>query len=157
VRIELSGTQLVAAPIELTWRNLIDHDFIAAVAPGIESVGMIDDEHFRAIAALGVGSMSLRFALQLRLHDLQPLASVRMSVKGSAPGSAMRAEASASIVSTSSTTTRLDWTVASDVHGTVAGVGARLLQSTARKMTESFWRKFAERTAETAREAAPPA
>ncbi len=156
MRIELSGTQQVAAPVEVTWRNLIDHDFIAAVAPGIESVEMIDDEHFRAIAALGVGSMSLRFALQLRLHDLEPPARVRMSVKGSAPGSAMRAEANASIAPTGPVTTQLDWTVASDVHGTVAGVGARLLQSTARKMTETFWRKFAERTAATAREAAPP-
>ena len=156
MRIELSGTQIVAAPLEPTWRNLVDHDFIAAVAPGIESVEMIDGEHFHAIAALGVGSMSLRFALQLRLHDLVPPASVRMSVKGSAPGSAMRAEASASIAPTGPATTRLDWTVASDVHGTVAGVGARLLQSTARKMTETFWRKFAERTAETARAAAPP-
>jgi uncharacterized protein len=157
VRIELSGTQQVDAPIDLTWRNLIDHDFIAAAAPGIESVEMIDDEHFRAIAALGVGSMSLRFALQLRLHDLVPPSSVRISVKGTSPGSAMRAEASASIAPTGPATTRLEWTVASDVHGTVAGVGARLLQGTARRMTETFWRKFAERTAQTAGEAAPPA
>jgi carbon monoxide dehydrogenase subunit G len=35
------------------------------------------------------------------------------------------------------------------VRGTVASVGGRLLKGTAKKLTESFWEKFAERVAKT--------
>lgn len=156
MRLELSGTQDIDAPAEAVWRSLLDHELIAAAAPGVESAEAIDDTHFRAVAALGVGSISLRFSLQVELHDIEPPERLRMSVKGAAPGSAMRAEAGASVAALGATTSRLDWTVASDVHGTAAGVGARMLQSTARKMTESFWRNFAERAATAAREPAPP-
>jgi carbon monoxide dehydrogenase subunit G len=40
---------------------------------------------------------------------------------------------------------RLNWAADSDVSGTVASVGARLLEGTARKLTEEFWTDFARR------------
>ena len=43
---------------------------------------------------------------------------------------------------------RLRWDATSEVRGTVASVGARLLKGTAKQLTESFWRKFAARVAE---------
>jgi hypothetical protein len=41
--------------------------------------------------------------------------------------------------------TRLNWSATSDVSGTVASVGARLLEGTARRLTEQFWTDFARR------------
>ena len=38
--------------------------------------------------------------------------------------------------------------VQTDVHGNVAGTGARLLQGTARKLTVEFWETFARRAAD---------
>jgi carbon monoxide dehydrogenase subunit G len=40
---------------------------------------------------------------------------------------------------------RLNWAADSEVSGTVASVGARLLEGTARKLTEEFWTDFARR------------
>src|SRR5256885_11872385 len=45
---------------------------------------------------------------------------------------------------------RLKWSASSEVRGTVASVGARLLKGTAQKLTESFWDKFAARVGEAA-------
>ncbi len=148
MRLELSGTQEIAAPAEVIWQHLLDYEFIAAAAPGVESAELIDPEHFHVIASLGVGSIRLRFALQVELFDVQPPSHLRMSVKGSAPGSALRAEAGASIASAGPLASTVAWTIASDVHGNVAGTGARLLQGTARKLTIEFWENFATRAAE---------
>jgi carbon monoxide dehydrogenase subunit G len=156
MRLELSGTQAIAAPAEIVWRHLSDHEFIAAAAPGVESAQRIDAEHFKVIASLGVGSIRLRFALQVELFDIEPTAKLRMAVKGSAPGSAMRAEAGASIASDGPLASIVEWTIASDVHGNIAGTGARLLQGTARKLTVEFWENFAKRAAETCLAAAEP-
>jgi len=156
VRVELSGTQVINAPAETVWAHLLDHKFVAESAPGVESVEAIDAERFRVVAALGVGSIKLRFALQVELSDIEPPSRLRISVKGNAPGSAMRAEATASLVASGPNASSLDWTIASDVHGTIAGVGARLLQATARKLTQTFWKKFAKRTAAAAKKGKTP-
>lgn len=148
MRLELSGTQDIAAPAEAVWRHILDHEFIGAAAPGVEHVELMDPEHFRVTASLGVGSIRLRFALQVELFDVDPPSRLRMTVKGSAPGSAMRAEAGALIRSDGPSASSVEWTIASDVHGTIASTGARVLQGTARKLTLEFWKNFARRAEE---------
>jgi carbon monoxide dehydrogenase subunit G len=144
VRLETSGVQEIDAPVAVVWSNLIDPSFIAAAAAGVESVEPIDATQFRVVALLGVGSISLRFTLHVQLHDVDPPAGVRMSVQGAAPGSAMRVEAGATLAPTGAGATRLAWTVASDVHGKIVSIGARMLQGTMRRKIEAFWTQFAE-------------
>jgi carbon monoxide dehydrogenase subunit G len=144
VRLETSGVQEIDAPVAVVWSNLIDPSFIAAAAAGVESVEPIDATQFRVVALLGVGSISLRFTLHVQLHDVDPPAGVRMSVQGAAPGSAMRVEAGATLAPTGAGATRLVWTVASDVHGKIVSIGARMLQGTMRRKIEGFWTQFAE-------------
>jgi len=144
VRLETSGVQEIDAPTAVVWSNLTDPAFVAAAAAGVESVEPVDAEHFRVVALLGVGSISLRFTLHVQLHDVDPLVGLRMSVQGAAPGSAMRVEAGATLAPLEGGATRLAWTVTSDVHGTIAGIGARMLQGTMRRKIEAFWTQFAE-------------
>jgi carbon monoxide dehydrogenase subunit G len=147
VRLETTGVQEIDAPVAVVWSNLTDPAFVAAAAAGVESVEVVDAEHYRVVAMLGVGSISLRFTLHVQLHDIDPLAALRMSVQGAATGSAMRVEASATLASTEASATRLQWRVASDVHGKIVSIGARMLQGTMRRKIESFWTQFAENCA----------
>ena len=144
MRLETSGVQEIEAPAAVVWSNLTDPAFVAAAAAGVESVEPVDATQYRVIAFLGVGSISLRFTLHVQLHDVDPLAGLRMSVQGAAPGSAMRVEAGATLTSSDVGPTRLAWTVASDVHGKIVSIGARMLQGTMRRKIESFWTQFAE-------------
>ena len=41
--------------------------------------------------------------------------------------------------------TRLNWSATSEMSGTVANVGGRLLEGVARRLTEQFWTDFARR------------
>jgi carbon monoxide dehydrogenase subunit G len=68
-----------------------------------------------------------------------------MLVRGATPGSALSAESSVSLAPEGDSATMLDWQVGADIRGTVASTGARLLQGTARNLTEKFWTTFAKR------------
>ncbi|MBW8771204.1 MAG: carbon monoxide dehydrogenase subunit G [Gemmatimonadetes bacterium] len=144
MRLETSGVHEIDAPVAAVWSNLNDPTFVAAAAAGVESVEPIDATQYRVVALLGVGSISLRFTLHVQLHDIEPLVGLRMSVQGAAPGSAMRVEAAATLTSNDLGATRLAWTVASDVHGKIVSIGARMLQGAMRRRIEAFWTQFAE-------------
>lgn len=145
MRLGFAGALEIAAPQDRVWARLLDHEFVAACAPEVESVQRLDDTHFTVVSGLGVGSVKLRFELRVELSDVQPPRSVRMLVQGNSPGSAMHAETAVELEPLGKGRTRLTWTAASDVHGTIASVGARLLKGTAKKLTEGFWKKFAKR------------
>lgn len=151
MRLEFTGVEAVHESAERVWQLLMDHRVVASCAPGVESVEAIDETHFNVTAALGVGNVKLRFALNVTLSELVPPKSGRMTMRGQAPGSRLNAETSFQLESPGPASTRLTWTVASDVHGTVASVGARLLRGTAKKLTGAFWKKFAKRVAAPAR------
>jgi carbon monoxide dehydrogenase subunit G len=147
MRVEFSGTQTVAAPVKVVWERLLDADFVASCAPGVDKVEAIDESHYRLIAMLGVGSIQLKFAVHIELADLVPPASARMLVRGNAPGSALSAESGVKLSEDGPRSTSLAWTVGADIRGTVASTGARLLKGTAKKLTEKFWTTFAKRAA----------
>ena len=69
-----------------------------------------------------------------------------MIVRGTAPGSALQADSTVRL-EPDQDDTRLDWTVSSEIQGTIASTGARLLKGTVRKLTEQFWNTFATRVA----------
>lgn len=145
MRLEFSGAPEIAAPPEVVWKRLLDHEFVASVAPGVESVQPIDERHFKVVSGFGVGAVKVKFQLDVELSDMRPPTSLKMSARGKAPGSEVEVSTTLEIESVPPGRSRLKWSAGSEVRGTVASVGARLLKGTAKKLTESFWDKFAER------------
>jgi carbon monoxide dehydrogenase subunit G len=148
MRLEFSGAPEIAAPPERVWQRLLDPEFVASVAPGVEKVETIDDRHFKVVSGFGVGSVKVKFHLDVELSDVNPPKSLTMSARGTAPGSAMEVTTALLIEPVSPNRSRLKWDAKSEVRGTVASVGGRLLKGTAKKLTETFWEKFAERVAQ---------
>ncbi len=151
MRLDFSGAPEIAAPPDVVWRRLLDHDFVASVAPGVESVQAIDDRHFKVVSGFGVGAVKLKFQLDVELSDVKPPKSLKMSARGKAPGSGVDVSTTLEIEPIPPDRSRLKWSASSEVRGTVASVGARLLKGTARKLTETFWNKFAERVGQRAK------
>jgi carbon monoxide dehydrogenase subunit G len=144
MKLEFAGSPEIAAPRERVWQRLMDPHFVAKSAPGVESVEVIDPTHFKVISGFGVGSIKLRFSMDVELFDIVPGQSARMRVRGKAPGSAVDVLSSLEIEA-GPDKVRLNWSATSEISGTVAGVGARLMEGTARKLTEQFWTDFARR------------
>jgi uncharacterized protein len=144
MKLEFSGSPEIAAPRERVWQRLMDPHFVAESAPGVESVGVVDPTHFKVISGFGVGSIKIRFTMDVELFDVVPGQSAGMRVRGKAPGSAVDVLSRIEIQDAGGKV-RLNWSATSEISGTVAGVGARLMEGTARKLTEQFWTDFARR------------
>ena len=145
MKLHFSGAPEIAATRSSVWKRLLDPNFVAQSAPGVESVESLDPTHFKVVSALGVGAVKVRFTLAVELTDVVEPERATMRARGKAPGSNVDVVASIRIEDAGPGRLRLDWTADSDVSGTVAAVGARLLEGTARKLTEEFWTDFARR------------
>jgi carbon monoxide dehydrogenase subunit G len=145
MKLEFSGAPEITAPRAVVWQRLMDPDFVAASAPGVESVEPVDPTHFKVISGLGVGAIKVKFKLDVELFDIVEGERLKMRARGMAPGSAVDVVSTVRLEETGGDATRLNWSATSEVSGTVASVGARLLESTARRLTEQFWTDFARR------------
>jgi carbon monoxide dehydrogenase subunit G len=68
-----------------------------------------------------------------------------MTALGRAHGSAVDTVSDVRLEPLGEQRTRLAWTATTTISGAVASLGARLLEGTARRMTEDFWADFARR------------
>jgi len=148
MKLEFSGSPAIAAPRERVWERLMDPHFVAQSAPGVESVESVDPTHFKVISGFGVGSIRVRFTMDVELFDIEAGKSAKMRVRGKAPGSAIDVVSKLQVDDAGSGGTQLNWSATSEVSGTVASVGARLMEGTARKLTEQFWTDFAQRVSQ---------
>ncbi|MDQ3224442.1 MAG: carbon monoxide dehydrogenase subunit G [Gemmatimonadota bacterium] len=148
MKLEFSGSPAIAAPRERVWLHLMDPHFVAKSAPGVESVDVIDPTHFKVVSGFGVGSIRVGFTMDVELLDIVPRTSARMRIRGKAPGSAVDVLSSIEIQDAGFDSVRLNWSATSDISGTVAGLGARLMEGAARRLTEQFWTDFARRASQ---------
>jgi carbon monoxide dehydrogenase subunit G len=143
MRLSFSGAPEVAAPIADVWPRILDPHFVARHGPGVESVEVLDPYHFKVITSFGVGSIKLRFGIDVELTEVRPPRNFTMKARGKAPGSAVEVTAALILESMDAERTRMSWKADTEISGSVASVGARLMEGTAKKLTEQFWSKFA--------------
>jgi carbon monoxide dehydrogenase subunit G len=148
MKLQFSGAPEISAPRAEVWRKLMDPNFVAQSAPGVESVQQLDPTHFKVVSAFGVGAIKVRFALDVELFDVHEPSAAKMRARGKAPGSAVDVTSALTLDELAPDRTRLSWSAESEVSGTVASVGARLMEGTARKLTEQFWTDFARRVSQ---------
>lgn len=157
MRLSFKGAPEIAAAIAEVWPRVIDPHFVAQHGPGVESVEVLDARHFKVITGFGVGSIRLRFGIDVEMLEVNPPNYFTMRARGKAPGSAIEVTAELALVVLDPHRTRLDWKADTDINGSVASVGARLMEGTARKLTEQFWTKFAASIQAVAGTGTPPA
>src|SRR6266704_4754512 len=136
--MEFSGTQTIAAPIETVWAFLLDVNKVAACAPGFQSLEVLGEEHWKAIIAVGVGPVKAKFTIDVTRELQEPDVMVVKGV-GKAPGSVVELVGRMQLRTSDAGTTLMDWQADVIVSGTLASVGARLLNSTAEKLTGQFF------------------
>lgn len=145
MKLEFSGAPEITGSRQIVWQKLMDPDFVAASAPGVEAVERVDATHFTVISGLGVGALKVKFRLEVELFDIVDGERLKMRARGLAPGSTVEVVSALRIEEAGNQHTRLRWSATSDLNGTVARVGGRFLAATARRLTEDFWTDFARR------------
>jgi carbon monoxide dehydrogenase subunit G len=139
---------MVTASRRHVWERLVNPRFVAQSAPGVKSVEVIDPTHFRMISGLGLGMMKAKLIMDGELFDIVPGVSATMRVRGSGAGSTIEVLTSIRIQDAAPGQVRLDWTAITELNGTVAKAGPRMIEGVARRLTEQFWEDFARRVGE---------
>ena len=132
--MHFEGTVQINAPRDRVWAFVIDPNQVGQCGPGVETVDVIDDTHFKASAKVGVGFITARFVVNLEFVDLDAPNAATIKAHGQAPGSAVDADARMQLSDADDGGTTMDWSADVNIAGTLASVGARLIEGTANKM-----------------------
>ena len=132
--MHFEGSVEIAAPRDRVWAFVIDPNQVGQCGPGVESIEVIDDTHFKAAAKVGVGFITARFVVNMEFVDTTAPEAATIKAHGQAPGSAVDATAEMHLSDGADGGTRMDWKADVNIAGTLASVGARLIDGTATKM-----------------------
>ena len=132
--MQFKGTVEIKAPRDQVWSFLMDPDRVGSCGPGVESIEVIDADHFRAKAKVGVGFISARFVVDMTVAERNEPELAVLKAHGQAPGSAVDATADMRLSGPEAGPTTMDWSADVTISGTLASVGARMVEGTANKM-----------------------
>ncbi|MEO5884795.1 MAG: carbon monoxide dehydrogenase subunit G [Candidatus Limnocylindrales bacterium] len=132
--MHFAGSVEIAAPRDRVWAFVTDPNQVGQCGPGVETIEVVDDTHFKATAKVGIGFISARFKVDMTFASLTPPDEALIKAHGQAPGSAVDANASMRLSDGPNGGTVMDWSADVNIAGTLASVGARLIEGTANKM-----------------------
>jgi len=130
---------------------LNDPEVLKACIPGCEQLDMNANNEFQAVATIKVGPVKARWKGKVRLSDLDPPNSYRISGEGEG-GVAGFAKGGAQVsLADKDGGTLLSYNVEAQIGGKLAQLGQRLINSAAKKTADDFFLRFGAAVA-----AAPP-
>jgi uncharacterized protein len=139
----MTGEQQLAAPREKVWAMLNDPAVLKACIPGCESLDVIGENEFLAVASNRIGPVKARFKGKVRLTDLDPPNGYKISGEGDG-GVAGFAKGGASVtLANKDGGTLLSYNVEAQIGGKLAQLGQRLVNGAAKKLADDFFVRFA--------------
>lgn len=143
--LNMSGDVLLPADKATVWAKLNDPAVLQTSIPGCESLEVIGENQFQAVAKVKIGPVSTRFKGTVTLTDLDPPNSYRIAGQGDG-GIAGFAKGGARVQleAVSPSETRLVYEVEAEVGGKIAQLGSRLIAGVAKKNADEFFANFAK-------------
>ena len=139
----MSGEQQLTASRDKVWAALNDPAVLKACIPGCETLDVTGENEFVAVATNKIGPVKARFKGKVRLTDLDPPNSYKISGEGDG-GIAGFAKGGATVsLSDKDGGTLLSYNVEAQIGGKLAQLGQRLINGAAKKMADEFFKKFA--------------
>ena len=135
--VKLQGQHSFPAPREVVWQALVDPQILARTLPGAERLVAVGENRFEGQIHLKVGPVQGQFTGSVELSEVRPLEGYRLELKGQ--GATGFVEGAGRIWledgGGGDGSTTLHYDVDSQVGGRIAGVGQRLLDSSAKVVT----------------------
>lgn len=145
--MDMSGEQRIEAPRDVVWAALNDPEILRKCIPGCQELDKHSDTEMTAVAVIKVGPVSAKFQGAVTLSDLDPPNGYRITGEGQG-GVAGFAKGSAEVgLTADDDATILRYSVTAQIGGKLSQLGGRLIDMTARKMSDAFFKRFAEEIA----------
>jgi uncharacterized protein len=140
--MHFEGTQQIKVSRQTVFNYLLDANKVAGCAPGFISMDILAPDHFKPTLGVGIGAVKAKFTLDVQLQNVREPDHGEVKAHGVAAGSAVDLTAVVDLLSVSGVETTMNWVADVTVSGTIASVGARLLESTAHKQIAKFFDCF---------------
>lgn len=138
--MKLEGEVTIQADRQAVWDFLTDAEAISQCAPGLESMKIIEpDKQFEAVAAVGFGTVKVRFVTNVKWVELDPPNMAKMTAHGTAPGSAADVEGEMRLEDIPEGGTRMSWSAEVVISGTLASLASRMMDSVSKKIANTFF------------------
>ena len=142
--MDMTGEITLAAPRERVWSALNDPAVLKDAIPGCEMLEKVSDTEFTATVVTKVGPVKAKFSGRVVLTDI--VAPVSYTIRGEGQGGIAgfaKGGADIALEATDQSQTTLRYAVKAQVGGKIAQLGARLIDSTAKKLSAQFFDRFA--------------
>lgn len=136
--MKIEGSYTIQSPRAQLWKLMIDPEVIARCVPGCESLVANDDGSYKVTLKAGVGSIKGLFTGAIRLDDLRAPEHYRMIVDGKGAPGFLKGDGALDLVEQGAETV-VNFAGDVSVGGTLASVGQRMIQSTAKLMAGQFF------------------
>ena len=141
--MELHGNRLIPAPVATTWAALNDPETLKACIAGCESLERTGDDAYTAVVALKIGPVSARFKGNLKMTDIDPPNGYTINFDGQGGVAGFgKGSADVKLIAEGEAATRLAYEARAQVGGKMAQIGSRLIDATAGKITDDFFKAF---------------
>lgn len=152
--MKIKGTHNVNARRDRVYQTLVDPDVLARCIPGCERLEKTGDDSYSVTIRTGVGSIKGVFNGSVKLADLRPPEHYRIVVDGKGAPGFLKGAGDFELTENGETTV-INYSGEVQVGGTIAGVGQRMIQGTAKMMAAQFFTAL-EAEAKTAVGEEPP-
>ena len=140
--MKISGAAQLPFTPERTYELMRDPAVLARAIPGCEALERTGDNEYRMKMKMMLASFSGAFEGKVRLTDAVPPTSFRMVVEGSGKIGFMKGEGMLTLTAKDGGT-EVAYDGDAQIGGTMAAVGQRLIDTTARMMIKRFFEKVA--------------
>jgi len=139
--LKISGSQTLPFAQEEAYRRLQDPEVLARAMPGCEGLEKIGENEYRMKMKMAMASVSGVFDGKVRIADQSPPSSFRLVVEGAGKIGFVKGEGLLKLTAKdNSTDVTYDGEV--QVGGTIAAVGQRLIDMSAKMMIKKFFDKL---------------
>jgi carbon monoxide dehydrogenase subunit G len=136
--VKLDGTHELEATRERVYQSLVNPEVLQRCIPGCERLERTGDNTFAATIRTSVGSIKGVYNGSLRLEDLREPEHFRMVVEGKGPPGFLKGSGDLDLEQDGAVT-RVKYAGDVQVGGTIASVGQRMIQGTAKMMATQFF------------------
>ncbi|MBO6857645.1 MAG: carbon monoxide dehydrogenase subunit G [Roseibium sp.] len=144
----MNDSQRIEAPKHKVWEALNDPEVLKASIPGCEDLIKHSDTELEAKVRLKVGPVKATFGGKVTLNDLDPPNGYTIEGEGSGGVAGFaRGAAKVHLEEDGPDATILHYEVDAKVGGKLAQLGARLIDSTAKRLAGEFFTAFGEQVA----------
>lgn len=136
--MKIAGSYTVPFPPERAYEMMQDPDVLARSIPGCESLEKIGENEYRMKMKMVLASLSGAFEGKVRLADQKPPSSFRMVVEGLGKIGFVKGDGILTLTPKDGGT-EVAYEGDAQVGGTMAAVGQRLIDATAKMMIKRFF------------------